>query len=110
MIHEHLVQHLLDVGVHLVEGEELRVDALTLTDRDDAVAPQTVDGRAFTDLSIGHDGFPWVFHYLKGEVFFTGTAAEVIPVVKLDSRVIGDGKPGAITRDLMGRFKQLTRG
>jgi len=48
--------------------------------------------------------------FIADECFLTGTAAEVIPVVKLDSRVIGPGKPGPITRDLMARFKQLTRG
>lgn len=47
--------------------------------------------------------------YVADECFLTGTAAEVIPVVKVDSRVIGTGKPGPITRDLEQRFKKLTR-
>src|SRR6476661_3223794 len=47
--------------------------------------------------------------YIADECFLTGSAAEVIPVVKLDSRVIGDGKPGAITKKLTERFVQLTR-
>ncbi len=48
--------------------------------------------------------------YIAEECFLTGTAAEVVPVVKVDSRSIGDGRPGPITRDLMGRFRELTRG
>lgn len=47
--------------------------------------------------------------FIADEVFLTGSAAEVIPVVKVDSRVIGDGKPGPITRDLTKRFHALTR-
>jgi branched-chain amino acid aminotransferase len=47
--------------------------------------------------------------YIADECFLTGTAAEVIPVVKVDSRTIGAGKPGPITRDLDARFKKLTR-
>jgi branched-chain amino acid aminotransferase len=47
--------------------------------------------------------------FIADEVFLTGSAAEVIPVVKVDSRVIGDGKPGPITRDLTKRFHELTR-
>jgi branched-chain amino acid aminotransferase len=43
------------------------------------------------------------------EVFLTGTAAEVIPVVKLDGRGIGDGKPGKITKLLLREFQALTR-
>src|SRR5262245_10233119 len=48
--------------------------------------------------------------YVADECFLTGTAAEVIPVVKVDSRAIGTGKPGPTTRDLNERFKKLTRG
>jgi branched-chain amino acid aminotransferase len=47
--------------------------------------------------------------YIADECFLTGTAAELIPVVKVDSRTIGDGKPGPITRDLTRRFHELTR-
>jgi branched-chain amino acid aminotransferase len=47
--------------------------------------------------------------YIADECFLTGSAAEVIPVVKVDSRVIGDGKPGPLTRNLIERFHQLTR-
>ena len=46
--------------------------------------------------------------YIADECFLTGTAAEIIPVVKVDSRAIGTGKPGAMTIDLEKRFKQLT--
>jgi len=47
--------------------------------------------------------------YIADECFLTGTAAEVVPVVKVDSRTIGDGVPGPITRDLIQRFHKLTR-
>jgi branched-chain amino acid aminotransferase len=47
--------------------------------------------------------------YIADECFLTGTAAEVIAVVKVDSRSIGDGKPGPITRDLEKRFHKLAR-
>lgn len=47
--------------------------------------------------------------YIADECFLTGSAAEVIPVVKVDDRAIGCGKPGPITRDLMKRFFELAR-
>ncbi len=47
--------------------------------------------------------------YIANECFLTGTAAEVIPVVKVDSRTIGEGTPGPITRDLIEQFRKLTR-
>lgn len=43
------------------------------------------------------------------EGFLTGTAAEVIPVVKIDGRTIGEGKPGPKTRLLMKEFHALTK-
>lgn len=43
------------------------------------------------------------------EVFLTGTAAEIIPVVKIDGRVIASGKPGRTTLRLMKAFHQLTK-
>ena len=47
--------------------------------------------------------------YSADECFLTGTAAEVVPVVKCDGRPIGSGKPGPITRQLRERFHQLAR-
>lgn len=45
--------------------------------------------------------------YVADECFLCGTAAEVVPVVKVDGRTIGDGKPGPITREIMKRFREL---
>ena len=47
--------------------------------------------------------------YIAEECFLTGTAAEIIPVVKIDGRTIGTGKPGKITLDLLKRYRDLTR-
>jgi len=42
------------------------------------------------------------------ECFLTGTAAEIIPVVKIDGRTIGSGKPGPVTKRLLSAFRQVT--
>jgi branched-chain amino acid aminotransferase len=47
--------------------------------------------------------------YVADECFLTGTAAEIIPVVSLDGRPIGDGKPGPMTKRLLEAFRALTR-
>jgi branched-chain amino acid aminotransferase len=47
--------------------------------------------------------------YTANECFLTGTAAEIIPAVRLDGRPIGDGKPGALTAKLIAKFHELTQ-
>ena len=47
--------------------------------------------------------------FISDECFLTGTAAEIVPVVKVDGRVIGTGKPGKLTLNLMKKFKELTK-
>ena len=47
--------------------------------------------------------------FIADECFLTGTGAELIPVVKVDGRVIGAGKPGPRTRDLVTRYHDLTQ-
>ena len=47
--------------------------------------------------------------FISDECFLTGTAAEIIPVVKVDGRVIGSGRPGSVTLGLMKKFKEMTK-
>jgi branched-chain amino acid aminotransferase len=48
--------------------------------------------------------------YISDEAFFTGTAAEVTPIREVDGRVIGAGKPGAITKKLQSVFFDVVKG
>jgi branched-chain amino acid aminotransferase len=48
--------------------------------------------------------------YIAEEVFITGTAAELTPVIEIDRRRIGNGKPGPITRSLQNAFFDIVRG
>ena len=45
--------------------------------------------------------------YVADEVFITGTAAEIVPVVEIDGRKINDGKTGEITKKLREKFKEI---
>ncbi len=48
--------------------------------------------------------------YIADEAFFTGTAAEITPIREVDGRIIGEGKPGPITKELQKRFFDVVRG
>jgi len=47
--------------------------------------------------------------YIADECFLTGTGAEIIPVTKIDGRVVGSGKPGSVTRSLVTKYHALTQ-
>ncbi|SMH71819.1 branched-chain amino acid transaminase [Candidatus Nitrosotalea okcheonensis] len=48
--------------------------------------------------------------YFADEVFLTGTAAEITPVISVDNKMIGDGKVGKITRDIKKIYSDITMG
>lgn len=45
--------------------------------------------------------------YIARECFLTGTAAQIVPVVKIDGRTVGDGRPGQITMRLLKKYREL---
>lgn len=46
--------------------------------------------------------------FTADEIFLTGSAAEIIPVVEVDKRIIGDGKVGSVTKELTAAFRDVT--
>ncbi len=71
-----------------------------------------------TIIQLAHDlGIP--FHeraipreelFTADEAFFTGTAAEVMPIREVDGRIVGDGRPGPITKRLQQEFSEVIHG
>ncbi|MBI2252337.1 MAG: branched-chain-amino-acid transaminase [Armatimonadetes bacterium] len=47
--------------------------------------------------------------FVAEEFFLTGTAAEIIPVVEINGRIIGEGKPGKLTLRLLEEFRKITK-
>ena len=60
-------------------------------------------GITFKEQNLGYFDL-----YTADELICTGTAAEVAPITWVDGRVIGTGKPGPVTRQLMAAFKTVT--
>ena len=62
------------------------------------------------DLGLKYRECPITLYdvYNADEAFLTGTAAEVIPMVRCDGRAIGDGKPGSLTLRVIDAFRKLT--
>ena len=60
-------------------------------------------------LSVSEPNLTRYDLFVADECFLTGTGAELIPVVKIDGRVIGTGKPGPVTRSLVQKYHALTQ-
>lgn len=96
-------------NIFLVRGGELLTPPL------DAGILEGITRQAVIDLAKEHQipvrEIALTRHdvFVADECFLTGSAAEVIPVVKVDQRVIGSGSPGPITRRLIELFHQLVR-
>jgi branched-chain amino acid aminotransferase len=61
-------------------------------------------------LTVIEQAIPRELLYISDEVFFTGTAAEVSPIRSIDRILIGDGKPGEITRKIADEFFAIANG
>jgi branched-chain amino acid aminotransferase len=48
--------------------------------------------------------------YMADEAFFTGTAAEIVPIASVDDRQVGSGRPGPVSRDVIETFSAAARG
>ncbi len=61
-----------------------------------------------SDLKVSEPNLTRYDLFIADECFLTGTGAEIMPVVKIDGRVIGTGKPGKLTRELVEKYHALT--
>jgi branched-chain amino acid aminotransferase len=96
-------------NVFIVKGGQLSTPPLS------AGALYGITRRAVMDIA-GESGYavsePNLTRYdlfNADECFLTGTGAEIVPVTKIDGRVIGRGRPGPVTRELEEKYRALTK-
>ena len=68
-----------------------------------------MDLAAQAGISISEPNLTRYDLFNADECFLTGTGAEIVPVVKIDGRVIGNGKPGPITANWSSDYRALTK-
>jgi branched-chain amino acid aminotransferase len=64
---------------------------------------------AESGLQVGEPNLTRYDLFNADECFLTGTGAELVPVIKIDGRVIGSGKPGKWTRKMIHLYRNLTK-
>lgn len=95
-------------NLFIVKGNTLTVPPLHLGNLG-GITRQTIMELAEAEgLEVREEMFRLHDLYNADEFFITGTAAEVVPGVKVDGRLIADGKPGPVTQRLRKRYQELT--
>jgi branched-chain amino acid aminotransferase len=96
-------------NIFLVKGNQLLTPPLSAGALYGITRQTVIDLARDAGLEVSEPNLTRYDVFNADEVFLTGTGAEVVPVVKVDGRVIGSGKPGAVTRDLVKRYHELVQ-
>jgi branched-chain amino acid aminotransferase len=94
-------------NIFIIKGRQLLTPPLSAGALYGITRNVVMDLARQSGLEVGEPNLTRYDVYNADECFLTGTAAEVIPVVKVDGRVIGKGQPGPLTRQLLQRFHEL---
>lgn len=94
-------------NIFLVSGNKLITPPVHIGNLPGITRQAVIELAVEMGLEVREDLFRIQSVYLAEEVFLTGTAAELIPVVEVDGRLIGDGQPGPTTQRLLEGFRAL---
>ena len=94
-------------NIFMISGGKLTTPPLSACPLPGITRALVIELARKADLPVAEEDFTLDTLYGADEIFLTGTAAEVIPVTKIDDKTIADGKPGPITGQLIAAFKQL---
>ena len=96
-------------NIFIVKGNQLMTPPLSAGALYGITRGVVMDLAREIGLSVSEPNLTRYDMFNADECFLTGTGAELIPVVKIDGRIIGNGKPGATTKDLVNRYHALTK-
>lgn len=96
-------------NIFLVNGNHLVTPPDHIGNLPGITQATVIDLAAAEGLTVSEELFRLNRVYCADEVFVTGTAAEIVPVVEVDGRLIGNGKPGPVTQRLLNRFRCLIK-
>src|SRR5262249_22673351 len=105
--HQGLVAECTGDNLFLVKDGALLTPAVTQGALAGITRAAVLDLAAALDLPARKTELALHDVYNADECFLTGTAAEIVPVCRVDGRTIGDGRPGTTTRLLMAEFRRL---
>jgi len=96
-------------NVFIVKNGELLTPPASIGALEGITRAAVMDTAKALGLSVREALFGKFDVWTAQEVFLTGTAAEMVPVIEVDGRMIGDGKPGALTGKILTAFRELAK-
>lgn len=96
-------------NIFLVRGDRLITPPTSIGNLPGITRGAVMEIAARQGLEVREELFRLASVYTAEEVFVTGTAAEIVPVVEVDGRPVGAGKPGPVTKRLLDGFRELTK-
>jgi branched-chain amino acid aminotransferase len=96
-------------NIFIVKGKELQTPPLSAGALYGITRQVVMDLGAEQGLKVREATLTRYDLFNADECFLTGTGAEIVPVVKIDGRVIGTGKPGMATQELVVKYRALTK-
>jgi branched-chain amino acid aminotransferase len=96
-------------NIFIIKGDELQTPPLSAGALYGITRNVVIDLARESGLKVSEPNLTRYDLFNAEECFLTGTGAELIPVVKIDGRVIGTGKPGPVTRGLVKDYHALTK-
>src|SRR5437870_6770933 len=96
-------------NVFMVKGGQLLTPPLSAGALYGITRQVVMEIAAESGLRVGEPNLTRHDLFNADECFLTGTGAELVPAVKIDGRIIGEGKPGQVTRKLVAQYRALTK-
>jgi branched-chain amino acid aminotransferase len=109
LTHGGMVSECTGDNIFIAHGEKLVTPPISAGILDGITRAAVIECAEHEGLEVSERLFPITDVYTADECFLTGTAAELVPVIEVDGRIIGEGKPGAVTKRLLKRFRDLTK-
>lgn len=96
-------------NLFIVKGDQLLTPPLSAGALYGITRKVVMEIAADSGLKVGEPNLTRYDLFNADECFLTGSGAELVPIVKIDGRAIGNGKPGPVTRKLVSQYHALTK-
>lgn len=94
-------------NIFIVRDEQLATPSLASSALEGITRDAVIKIARDLDIDVVERDIPRMELSMSDEIFLTGTAAEITPIISMDSKKVGNGKPGAITKKMMKEYTNI---